>query len=300
VLASLLPGVRHLRAPLAAGYLWLVIAWIFLHRRWDSSPERGEATEAILALRDQVSAAGFVIALSFAAYVIGSISHPLTSTLAARLVPAGSHHPVEGPIGFSVSTGLSSRGYEHLISVIKREQRIAQDILVNKGFDDTAALAQWALDNDARLMDHPGGVLEAAQNPEHKETIDGMGDMYASLTAMELVRNDLPLVHLRLAGSEATRELFAEIDRTRAEAEMRLAIWLPIALLIVVIAGREWGKLGLLVSAAPAIGIAIGLAHQGLTRLQAANDSLVDVVRSRVGHLPTFELLREQATAAHR
>lgn len=287
MLASLLPGIRHLRAPLAAGYLWLVIAWILLYDRWDSQTERGASLEALLALRDEASTAGFAIAISFVAYVIGSLSQSLTSGLAER--------------GFFAlrrsirtrGTGLSPQAFEQLVSLVRRELRSADETLKSKGFDHPSDRALWARENEAHFF-----VNEAEAFEPRKMLIPELEDRKARFVK-ELVRDDLPLVHLRLAGAEATRELFAEIDRTRSEAELRLAIWFPIAVLILVFAEREWGELGLAISAVPAIGIGYGLAIQGIQRRQAANDSLVDVVRSRVAQLPTFELLREQAAAAN-
>jgi hypothetical protein len=40
------------------------------------------------------------------------------------------------------------------------------------------------------------------------------------------------------------------------------------------------------------------LALQGIRRSMAANDSLVDAVRSKIAQLPTFEFWREQVNAA--
>lgn len=39
MLASLLPGLRDLRTPLAAGYIWLVAVWVALEPRIPNSPD---------------------------------------------------------------------------------------------------------------------------------------------------------------------------------------------------------------------------------------------------------------------
>jgi hypothetical protein len=64
VLASLLPGVRELRAPLAAGYLWLMSGWL----AW--TPECGDSalTDAMCRLDSLISVLGLAVVTSFAAF----------------------------------------------------------------------------------------------------------------------------------------------------------------------------------------------------------------------------------------
>jgi hypothetical protein len=48
VLAGLLPGVRELRAPLAAGYLWLLYGWLTAANSFPSAGEtKPEAIERL-------------------------------------------------------------------------------------------------------------------------------------------------------------------------------------------------------------------------------------------------------------
>jgi hypothetical protein len=84
MLASLLPGLRSLRAPLAAGYIWLLSAWLLA----DDLPPREEATglvRRLYELEGVVSEIGTVVALSFVAYLIGSVSETISSTLLRSL-----------------------------------------------------------------------------------------------------------------------------------------------------------------------------------------------------------------------
>jgi hypothetical protein len=77
VIANLLPGLRELRAPLAAGYLWLLGAWLLVEPH---IADRTDATGAVAALYDLESAAGplgVVAGVSFVAYLIGSLSEEL-------------------------------------------------------------------------------------------------------------------------------------------------------------------------------------------------------------------------------
>jgi hypothetical protein len=85
VLTTLLPGVRELRAPLAAGYLWLLLAWIIMGDRF---PTRAEAERAggplgrLYAVEPLVATAGLLVIASVAAYLIGSLT---TQALVPRL-----------------------------------------------------------------------------------------------------------------------------------------------------------------------------------------------------------------------
>jgi hypothetical protein len=65
MLLNLLPGLRELRAPLAAGFLWLFAAWLAFE---GAIPEPAGAPEFF----DQFEAVGAAAALTFAAYLVGS------------------------------------------------------------------------------------------------------------------------------------------------------------------------------------------------------------------------------------
>jgi hypothetical protein len=72
MLASLLPGVRELRVPLATGYLWLINAWLaFGDRLPKTLPDVGPFSQ-LRALQEYSGKAGLAVAVSFLAYLVGS------------------------------------------------------------------------------------------------------------------------------------------------------------------------------------------------------------------------------------
>ena len=75
MITSLLPGLRDLRTPLAAGYLWLLSAWLVLRDEIDmwKHDDRGIAADLVSTL-DGLGPGGRVVAISFLAYIIGSLS----------------------------------------------------------------------------------------------------------------------------------------------------------------------------------------------------------------------------------
>jgi hypothetical protein len=84
MLLNLLPGLRELRAPLAAGYLWLFGAWLAFEGDF---PEPAGAAEFF----EQFEAVGAAAALTFAAYLLGSFLTDLFGFLwtAVRLFRVG-------------------------------------------------------------------------------------------------------------------------------------------------------------------------------------------------------------------
>jgi hypothetical protein len=84
VLASLLPGIRDLRAPLAAGYMWLLAGWLLFHSRIPSRDEATGGIDALYALENATTSVGLAVALSFLAYLIGSLSQAVSDWLVHR------------------------------------------------------------------------------------------------------------------------------------------------------------------------------------------------------------------------
>lgn len=87
VLAQIMPGVRHVRTPLVAGSLWLLVVWLWLGRDW---PDRSSATGLWADLYQLVEAVGQPVALgglAFTAYLVGArvqwLLHRLQDTLRA-------------------------------------------------------------------------------------------------------------------------------------------------------------------------------------------------------------------------
>lgn len=84
MLASLLPGIRDLRAPLAAGYIWLLLAWLIVQPRIEASEET-EPVQSISRLAHTLSPAGVAIAVSFIAYLIGSLLSAIHELIGNRI-----------------------------------------------------------------------------------------------------------------------------------------------------------------------------------------------------------------------
>src|SRR6478609_2865160 len=84
VLASLLPGFRQLRAPVSAGFLWLVIAWFALADILPHSPATASGIfRDVFDIAGVAGEAGISAAVGFTAYLFGILSVQVSSALAA-------------------------------------------------------------------------------------------------------------------------------------------------------------------------------------------------------------------------
>jgi hypothetical protein len=85
VLASLLPGLREIRAPLAAGYLWLVVAWLVFQDRVETGAAASGSVDALLTLKDELGTGGLTAAATFVAYLVGALWQPVAERVAELL-----------------------------------------------------------------------------------------------------------------------------------------------------------------------------------------------------------------------
>jgi hypothetical protein len=79
MLTNVLPGLRELRAPLAAGYLWLLFAWLVWGDELSQAKSAETADKArtpldrFFELEPVISSIGLAVVASVAAYIVGSI-----------------------------------------------------------------------------------------------------------------------------------------------------------------------------------------------------------------------------------
>lgn len=79
ILANALPGFRDLRSPLIAGYIWLGMVWLIIRPDVSHRPS-GTVNATLWDLGHDLGRIGISIAVSVAAYLIGSISLDMSDT----------------------------------------------------------------------------------------------------------------------------------------------------------------------------------------------------------------------------
>jgi hypothetical protein len=191
VLASLLPGVRDLRAPLAAGYIWLLVGWLLVHERYAGWDKDGGPLGALIDLADALTPVGLGIAASFVAYLIGSLSQSLTE-------PLWNHLPRLG----RDDAGLRA-SFAKVIS---------------------AWLKKW----EAAFQREGGGRGRVGEALKTELPSVNRDELAATVVSEAEVIAD----NLLDEGSE----LYGTVDRLRGEVELRLAIGLPLTVLLLVLA----------------------------------------------------------------
>jgi hypothetical protein len=300
MLTSLLPGLRDLRAPLAAGYLWLLFAWLLLHDRieeWRADDE-GIAAD-LLSTVDGLGPGGRVVAVSFLAYVIGSLAltgiedilrrrsggtrtverwHRASAAEMEALAGQGALGPTtswNAEDGSSEDENLPEWRYLDLYVSSSLFPTDAFEPIVRTWAIDMKGALERAGEPDGRLWElvalelfgrrelrrelrlperssnrrDPPQVLASDNSPA------GPGDaghLLAQVTAR--IADEHELIAYSLMDEKS--DFFEPIDRRRAEIELRTAIALPIAalvLLLTVTASPVW----LLAAAVP-----VGLIYQ--------------------------------------
>jgi hypothetical protein len=256
ILANALPGFRDLRAPVIAGYMWLVFAWLLVDPNLNHRPG-DRIGAAIFDLGHRVGHVGIAIAVSVVAYLLGAVS---------QAVPA------------TISTTLKE--------VIERRRGISQD----PEFDQYRRRSLYYVANPAgqeidELASELVGVI--ANTPHLPSELRKELDRRHARARAEADK-ELTLPATLLVGKEP--ELFAEVDRLRAEGELRLSIIPPlIALLAVATAlGSSWWLLG-----AP---FALILLNDGARRNQNSRRLIADAISRKAIKSPSVERFRDQIT----
>lgn len=307
MLANLLPGIRELRAPLAAGYLWLLFAWLVLEDRVPSRDDAEGLVAAIYRLDDVASIIGAGVAVSFAAYLLGALSESLFARVfrgVERLLAARLHKKL-----FLLGETEFDLIPETLLAVSDRGARaletLAARVLDELKPSDEALHGEVESFRRYRDLNPPLArareTLTPGDEPKHRVggtvwvpgSTDEMGERSLRLTALVgALLGDLQLVETRLIGELS--ELYSAADRLRAEAEFREAVIPPLAALVALVA-FETSPTGVV-----ALVPLVLLYWQGVRRRQARNDLLADALLLGRVEAPTIERLRLRSEAERR
>lgn len=257
MLASLLPGVRQLRAPLAAGFVWLVVLWFAVAADAPPADRATGVLAELYRLLELAGPAGASAAAAFTAYLLGILSMAVSTGLLRVVLRRGTRSDTLLP-------PPSRRGRSDLADVVLRqwELRSRVDPELRSVLRETTVVVCGTDDDSA---DESG----------RRRSIDIRVDVPGYVDRLVA---DLQLIPLRMLGDAAEQETYAEFDRKRAEGEFRMTVTLPLAVLVVVVAVREsaWWLLALV--------LPVAVLLDGYRSAVAAADVLAAFVRARVGH----------------
>ena len=242
LLASALPGLRDLRAPLIAGYLWLLFAWIVSAGHVDS----GDAV--IGDILDASSAAGdfaTLVALSVAAYLVGAISQPVSDAARSAVLWVWNADPYND---YGMSAGPPQRmqrlGWMLVGPVVVVWRRLKRFFGVGQATeppeDDPASWIQEAIPSLGARAEDAEILRPALERARALAELVDEGGAALPLAAQQIGVRLEPRV--RALGRELSRELdlpatllvgdqpmlFSEVDRLRAEADIRTTVAPPL------------------------------------------------------------------------
>jgi len=273
MLASLLPGLRELRGPLIAGFLWLVALWLWidLPARMEVETQGGARAE-LVELADAIGRPGMIAIVTVGAYFIGSLSEEARRWLIAN-----------GPwVRWRAATLARRRGRFRTIGSRRGEASMMEYL--------GSALA--ALAARAHEKGYPDVRVALGLPTEHR-VADGIhvGDWEALMPEVtdELFREH-GLLRTRLLVTEPL--LAAEAERFDAEGHLRWSVVLPGAAILVTLAFQDhWVWLvGMLPIAT--------LAVQGQRRLNDGADVVADALLAEVITAPSVDRLAAKIKAA--
>ncbi|HKA69150.1 MAG TPA: hypothetical protein VKG85_08560 [Actinomycetes bacterium] len=306
MLTSVLPGLRELRAPLSAGFLWLLALWFAAER---VVPERATASGPVASayrLGGLLETIGLGAAVAFAAYLVGSLSVFLFSTPLRRIMRTSAEAP---------------RNWRDTLSIgaWRALQQVAQDaaerlnaVLSLSGTDISEAIirfrwvprepdpSQAAPSKLVATRPRPGPwwrrVLAKYRKPRRYPHSPGAWDLPADRDQRqlaELVVPDLPVIATtRLLGKHP--DMFSAVDRDRAEVDFRLAVIPPVLALAIAVAGYELGWIGLLVVVV-GCAVVVGLMLDAIHQQRLAYNLLLDLLQVNEITAPSLERLESWA-----
>src|SRR3954451_21247766 len=152
MLGNVLPGLRELRAPLAAGYLWLLFAWlvwgdrISQARRRETADLRRTPLDRFFELEPVVSSIGLAIVASVAAYIVGSIVIDVQTGIGERIADLVKRF---GPVRWRQRARLALT--EAGNSMLKRWE-LARAVELDEQFADLREAAERDAEASVRAM----------------------------------------------------------------------------------------------------------------------------------------------------
>jgi hypothetical protein len=291
MLANLLPGIREVRAPLAAGYLWLLTLWVALEPVLPDERGATGVVESLYRLADGLSSVGVGVAVSFAAYLVGSLSISLFG------LPLGKWHG---------RRDLSAQARDALAELARATRTELERILSISGVDVEQLLDESRVVAEVvkpggnpkiryrgrrrRLLPRPRGPRGGPGGAQPRDFEAEQEGRIAFAVTREL---DV-IATTRLLGRD--QELYSAIDRLRAETEFRRAIVPPIVFGGLTVGLRVPGPWWLLVGVVTTA-LAVGLIVDSIALQRRVNDLLLDVLTDNRVQSPTLERLRSRALA---
>jgi hypothetical protein len=279
VFANLIPGIREVRAPLAAGGITLLTIALVIEPQ---VPDRGSATglaASIIAVAEGMGPVGRGVVVSFAAYLIGSVLQGASASIYfvasfARIGSSPASDVLEG---------------ESQLEPAMRD-RVADafsEIEESFGWDPRAmAKAGHLKELDSFQVLNAIVARDAKGNDGGERLYESDVEAISVPLAQRIVR-ERRTIRLRLLGAEP--EWYGLVDRLQAEADLREAILVPLLALGAVCAVRAPNPIAAVSIFAGVVVFTRILFVQADRSRRRANYALIDGVAVGRVQAPAFE-----------
>jgi hypothetical protein len=303
MLGNVLPGLRELRAPLAAGYLWVVTFWLIFG---DELPTASEPKplpfDRLYRLEPIVSSVGLAVVASVAAYLVGSVAIDVQTRIGAVMrsiyrrrlrssrlppsQPAGEATLALTPAGRGIlARWAQGRGDEVKDLLRQRVDRERTAVREARGGQASAVVSSRVAEDRRREGHEDAGP--AVRDLEESRVEIERASATANLTSLRvdwIIENTDPARRVGLVARsyissnrdllktqllDLSQPLHSEIDRPDAEATFRMALWPPLAVVVlyVAVAVSKWWIY--------ALTLPLLLVWQWISLRRQANDALV-------------------------
>lgn len=308
-LASLLPGVREIRAPLIAGYLWVLFGWLVVDPAKPNAVD-GDLYDRLGAVSQAIGPVGQAIAASVLAYLLGSVMTTLTvqgiqaliARWRGRVFDEYDPPPVDNSGRLSLDAmvlmaGIGPgqgampgwRGYmagpqpdpplDHAILAIADRELGEERRKLEAAIE---SLARQADDESIRLEHRSRGAAElVALEVWEGDAIARREFVVPRFSAERDLFSEFPILRTRLL--EQAETIGMQIERIYAEAEFRFAVSPPLVALALLFATSN--LLWLVTLLAP-----LALVVQGFSFEREGERQVIDALRARSG-TPELELI---------
>ncbi|MFE6808640.1 hypothetical protein ACFVEN_44355 [Streptomyces sp. NPDC057681] len=262
MLASLLPGLRELRTPLAIGYLYGLGFYLLLGDKLPTKMEAGQHLQPIYDVAHWLGKPTLLAVGAFVAYLLGAVLEVSAATFSRWL-----------------RAGLSNVD-RRILGPLRRKSRLLEwlpSLKVTAGRGRLISLGATGELSETAFR----RISEYSEN----KVIPRISDPYESMPyvgqAVGHLLGDLPQLPTRLY--TASKDMYGDYDRLVAEADLRVNVGLAGTFLSCVMAAQVHVLWLLLV-----IPMTV-LAYRGVNSIRKANDILVQAIVTDLVKPPGFE-----------
>lgn len=309
MLASLLPGLRELRTPLAAGYIWLAGLWLSLRSILRLADHSTGIGRDIVNLTDWAGKPATFAIITFVAYLVGTLSSAATdiidrtagwmvSTIGRghleRLKPAyWAYAGEKGALLNAVANRLSGRFLE--------DQSFRDAVMKHAvGLQEAHAQGGVSYRLPYVLASEQGERLEQQAVDSYRARRELLLSIIDTDPFVDIAQRDLEYVAPRLIGKEDI--VYGEYDRLDTEGSFRINLFLPLVYLFgsLALIASPWWAMGFV---APVALVWLGSHTRSLARqylvvaLEAGrveSPGLDSVINGRIEFVPYQDFVVEK------